>query len=357
MKAGEFVKRHGGRRIEGFDPLSFLSSAPQDVRDQSSESELEFELPFDDWRAIMPALPMGWRAGCWEDRALRFVDGCDQGDTVIWMRAPRTGEPIPVRLSQIGAAVVEVRDRQMRRVWSINEKVVSFVSDAFDWEEIEGFARALAKHGFRLLPARPDGGYLSPDFEPMRKAAQNRSNEEMTRLEEAALAWSCEVPTIVDGRLEPRSSGFDARTSAVVGVVKTHHTNYLHPAGLGLLYLLEPGQRTPAFLRLEDRLKVVSWYVRLAGGAGTLPNSGYVRVEVAWQWFTAQFGQSCTISPAGISHVDALSQLIYNYRCGDASYGRASISLEPIVQAEQKMKALLLPSGPLLSQFYCVCDM
>lgn len=357
MNAGEFVRRHGGRRIEGFDPLSFLSSAPADARDQSGESELEFELPLDNWRAIAPALPAEWRAGNWEERTLRFVDGCDQGDTVIWMRAPRTGEPIPVRLSQIGAAVIEVRDRRMHRVWNINEKVVSFVSDAFDWEEIEIFARALAQHGFRLLAARPDGGYLSPDFEPMRKAAQNRTNEEMTRLEEAALAWSCEVPTIVDGRLEPRSSGFDARTSPVMGVVKTHHTNYLHPAGMGLLYLFEPGQRTPVFLRLEDRLKVVSWYVRLAGGAGSLPNTGYVRVEVAWGWFAAQFGESCTISPDAIAYVDALSQLVYNYRCRSASYSRAAISLEPIVQAEQKMKALLLPSGPLLSQFYRVCDL
>ena len=95
--------------------------------------------------------------------------------------------------------------------------------------------------------------------------------------------------------------------------------------------------------------------MRLAGGA--LPNSGYVRVEVAWLWFVAQFGDGDAISPAGISHVDALSQLIYNYRCGDATYGRAAISLEPIVQAEQKMKALLLPPGPLLSQFYRVCDL
>ncbi len=355
MNAGEFVRRHGGRRIEGFDPLSFLSSAPDDVRDQSGDSDLEWEFALDHWRALTPNLPDGWRAGSWDERTLRFVDGCDQGDTVIWMRAPRTGEPIPVRLSQIGAAVVEVQDRQMRRVWSLNEKVVSLVADAFDWEEIESFARALSLAGFRLLCARPDGGYPSPDFETMRKAVQDRSKEEMTRLEAAALAWSCQVPTIVDGRLEPRGNGFDARLSPVVGVVKTHHTNYLHPAGLGLLYLLEPGQRTPVFRRLEDRLKVVSWYVRLAGGA--LPNSGYVRVEVAWAWFAAQFGAGCCISPAGIVHVDALSRLVYNYRCGDASYGRAAISLEPIVQAERKMKALLLPSGPLLSQFYRVCDL
>ncbi len=355
MNAGEFVRRHGGRRIEGFDPLSFLASAPSKAHDQWEKSELEFERSFDDWRAITPALPAGWRAGCWEDRALRFVDGCDQGDTVLWMRAPRNGEPIPIRLSQIAATVIEVRNRQMRRVWSVNEKVVSLVSDAFDWEEVEGFARALGQRGFRLLSARPDGGILSPDFESMRVATQDRSTKEMTRLEEAALAWSCDVPTIIDGRLEPRRSGFDARNSPVVGVVKTHHTNYLHPAGLGLLYRLEPGQRTPVFLRRHEQLSLVSWYVRLAGGA--LPNSGYVRVEIAWLWFAAQFGESDTISPAGTSHIDALSQLIYNYRCGDATYGRAAISLEPIVQAEQKMKALLLPSGPLLSQFYRVCGL
>jgi hypothetical protein len=175
----------------------------------------------------------------------------------------------------------------------------------------------------------------------MRKAAQNRSNDEMETLEEYAVAQGNEVPTVVDGRLERRSGGFDQARCPVIGVIKTHHQNYLHPLGMQLMYQLQPGERTPVFA-IPEALAVVSWYLRFAGG---MPNYGLVRVELPRRWFEQVKGRD-------FGYIDQLSRLLYDYRCRDQSYGRAAISLHPTVRAEQSLAALFQPLSMLMSRFY-----
>jgi hypothetical protein len=73
------------------------------------------------------------------------------------------------------------------------------------------------------------------DYETMRKAAQNRANNEMANWEAIALAADPKTPTLCDGRLEPRlrSPANARRFALVVGVIKTHAANLLHPRGWG----------------------------------------------------------------------------------------------------------------------------
>lgn len=325
--------------------------------DETKTVELGAETLPHQWKAITPCLPSDWRTGKWSGRPVRFVDGTDTGDTVAWFQSPG-GFPIPLRFSQLGAVVLEMVNGEKTRSFEWHEPVVSLVGDAFPWHEIEELAADLSAHGMRLLLAKPPGGALSYDFETMRKAAQNRSNDEMGVYEEAAIAQNAEVPTVVDGRLEPRSGGFDADLSPVVGVVKTHRETYLHPLGLQLLYTLDVGQRTPIFhilnsldangdLKPKD-LPVASWYLRLAGGAGGLPSWGYVRVEVSLTWFHAHHPdpQSQT------AFADRMSRALFDYRCSNSDYARSAISLDPIVRAEDHMRALLLPQSVLLNRFY-----
>ena len=366
MSAVDFMHQYGGRRLDSYDPMSFLFSPPAS-EDEHGETDLGFEVEPALWEAIDPNLPLSWRCDQWEGRPRRFIDGKDVGDTAAWLLAP-SGEPVPVRLSQIGSTILQVEDGWMERAFAQAEPVVSFVADAFPWDDVERLGRDLNAAGMRLLAARPDGGFLSPYFEVMRKAAQNRTNEEMITLEEAALARALaeapEVPVVVDGRLAPRVDGFDAATSPVVGVIKTHNRNYLHPRGLNLLYQLGTGQRSPVFRLLKTangkplRPQVVSWYLRLAGGGGALPNTGYVRVEIAWDWFKtfgADDNGTPQLSDEGRRYVDCLSRLLFEYRCADASYNRAAISLEPIVCAEQRLGALFLSPQELLARFYRLC--
>lgn len=344
----DFVRNFGGCRLDQYDPQPPLTDEPTDDEEQVEEQvELDYEKPRDEWTAITPNLPDSWCPGSWPERPVRFIDGKDNGRTIAWLRAPG-GYPIPVRLSEIGGVEIRVEDGECCRRFDIVERVVSMVADPFPWDEVESFAAALQAKDFRLLPAQPYGGAPSYDFEQMRKATQSRSNVEMGVLEEAVLARKDDVPTIVDGRLEPRSGGFDALNSPVFGVIKTHSRNYLHREGLQLQYQLEVGQRTPVFkLRKgkERKLPVASWFVRLSGGAVT-PNWGLVRVEVPAQWFEARGGER------DWNFVDRLSRTLYEYRCRERSYARAAVSLHPIVRAEQTLGALFSPPSAMASRFY-----
>ncbi len=341
----DFVRNFGGRRVQQYDPQPPLFNPPSDdeARDED-EVELGYEMPPDEWEAVDPKLPPFWRPSGWPERPVRFIDGKDNGHTVAWLRAPG-GYPVPIRLSEIGGVEMRVVDGECRRTFDVQQRVVSMVADkTFPFEEVEGFAADLRTHGFRFLVAKSPGGTPSYDFEEMRKAAQNRSNDEMGVLEEAVLAREDEIPTIVDGRLEPRVGGFDTRKSPVFGVIKTHSENYLHPAGLQLQYRLEVGQRTPVFKLKKGRLSVVSWFVRLSGGGGATPNWGLVRVEASARWFEAR-GKD-------YGFVDRLSRTLCEYRCRERDYPRAAVSLQPIVRAEQTLGALFSPPSAVASRFY-----
>jgi len=295
--------------------------------------------------------------------------------------------------------VMSVHDGELRREFAMVERVVSMVASAFPWEEMEALATELMKHNLRLLPARPPGDELTDILEDMRKAAQNRSMDEMAVLEELAVAQDAETPTIVDGRLEPRSGGLDPEHhSPVFGVIKTHRRVYLHSHGMRLLYRLMPGERTPAFFirtpetpnapntteastpvqedaaareqggphatsqqgaapeateKEEVKFPVVSWYVRLSGGEGMMPDHGLVRVEASLKWFIARgYGSQNKVYQSGANFINQLSRTLYEYRCRESSYQRSAISLHPIVRAESSLRSLFSPSGLLKSSFY-----
>jgi hypothetical protein len=339
----DFMQQYGGRRLDGYSPPPPLWDEPDGENEPDEEADLDYEFPAADWEAVDPALPFGWHAREWEEGPVRYVDGKDVGETVAWLKAPG-GYPAPIRLSQIGGVVVRLVDGECRREIEIVDRVVSMVADLFPWEEVESFAADLQAHGFRLLPAQAPENKPSYDFEKMRKAAQNRSNDEMGVLEEAVLASAPGAPAVVDGRLEPRSGGFSS-TEPVFGVIKTQRRYYLHPLGMQLLYELAPGQRTPVFALPSAKLPVVSWFVRLAGGGGTMPNWGIVRVEAPKSWFEQVRGQD-------FGFVDRLTRLVWEYRCRDRSYGRVDVSLHPVVRAEEKLGALFVPNSLLTSRFY-----
>lgn len=343
--ATDFVRVYGGSRLTSYPPQPpLLGEADENEFDEEEKKpDLDYEIHHDDWSPRTVALPSSWRAVDWADRPVRFVDGKDAGETVTSLTSP-DGYPVPVRLSEVGGVVVEVRDGICRRTFVQVERVVAMVADVFPWHEVEAFARALQESGMSLLVAHPPGGEPSYDLEKMRKAAQNRSMDEMVGLESAATLLDRTVPTVVDGRLEPRLGGPEAADWPVFGVIKTQWQTYLHPLGMQVLYSLQSGQRTPAFALPDERLPVVTWYVRLDGGPGTMPNWGLVRVEAPLRWFE-RVGKDWGI-------VDRLSRTVYEYRCREQSYGRAPVSLHPIVRAEELLGALFLPLGVITTRFY-----
>ncbi|WP_414620043.1 hypothetical protein [Calothrix sp. CCY 0018] len=344
----DFLKNYDGSRVEQYDTQFPLLSeeTDEDLELTPEKVDLDYEVKprTIDWEPInLNTLP-NWRPSHWNERPTRFVDGKDVGETVASVRSP-SGQLVPIRLSQIGSITMREENGECRREFEVVDRVVSMAVDLFPWNEVESFAAALQDTGFRLLPVRPPNGISSYDFEIMRKRTQQRSNTEMEALEESAISYSVEKPTVVDGRLQSRIGGFDINESPVFGVIKTQRQNYLHIKGIQVLYGLEAGQRTPVFTICRGWLPVISWFVRLSGNGRTTPSTGIVRVEASKSWFEKHHKRNWDF-------VDKLSQTIYEYRCRERSYGRAAISLHPIVRAEESLGSLFLPSSILSNRFY-----
>jgi hypothetical protein len=353
----DFLQRHGARRVREASPQPQLLSDYQALSNEhDAESvQLDYEKPLDDWQPL--CLPPCERE--WNFQPVRFVDGKDVGRTIAWLQS-REGYPIPVRLAEIGAVTLRVAEnetgqRELRREWSKVERVVAFMADLFPWDEVEEFAYALQDTGFRLLPVYVPGeeGFSAGaqlnlfDFESMRHRAADRSKDEMIRLEREAIANDGGTPSLVDGGLEVHSAAFDS-SDAVVGLVKTHSRNYLNAEGWRTYYQLEPCQRTPAF-RVPGRdrrtLDVVSWYVRMDGARGELPNYGVVRVEIPLPFFEDNLERDW-------NYIGRVSRLICDYRCRDEGYSRAGISIHPIQRAEESLGSLFTQTDTLISRFY-----
>jgi hypothetical protein len=348
----EFLHNNGAHRMrdDAMRPLLLNNSFAQSEENEQEEeqkTDLSYEVAADQWCPIdisATAVPHNWNF-C----PTRFIDGKDLGRTVAWLQTEE-GFPIPVRLSEIGAVVIHNDAGHLRREWYIMERVISMVVEPFPWDEVESFAAALQEQGFRLLQCQEPGGQLTYDFQEMRKATQNRSMDEMMRLEKQALLRSSDMPVLVDGRLASRTGGFDELNTPVVGMIKGHQRNYLHPQGWRTYYDLRMGQRTPAFLLQQRNIDVVSWYLRLDGTANDLPNWGIIRLEIPAVFFNQKLGTDW-------SYINRLSRLICQYRCPDKSYQRASVSLYPIQRAEECLGALFIGAETIINRFYSLTQL
>jgi hypothetical protein len=282
-----------------------------------------------------------------DDVPRRFVDGSNVHEAVAWLRDP-IGYPVPVVLAELGGVCVRADGRELKREFAIVERAVSMTVDPFPWNEVEEFAAALSEHGLRLIAARPpddeDGRpTMTFDFERMREQTRVSVLHEMACLEEAAWGHDREVPTIVDGRVG-RFHRCGLSRYDVIGVIKQQRADYLHAEGWRVLYELQPGQRTPAFVLPSKHLEVVSWYLKLDGADGELPNWGIVRVEIPRARFATRGDD--------FAYVDSLSRCILEMRCRRSSYARGPVSLDPIVRAEQSLKSLFSSIPALATHFY-----
>jgi hypothetical protein len=340
----DFLQQYGGRRLLPYleqPPLDLPTPEP-DGEDSTSAVQLDLECGLDAWRPLTVE-------GQLDSAAMprRFIDGCHAGETVAWLQ-DNAGHPVPVRLAEIGGVCMRVEGRALRREFAQVERVVSMIVEPFPPGEVEFFAAALAQNGFRLLPAKLpllDNQTRGPtyDFARMREQARVRTQYEMGLLEERALCQDPDTPSLVDGRLG-RFQQADLARCRIVGVIKQQRENYLHPQGWQALYRLEPGQRTPAFRLPSKHLPVVSWYLKLAGARGALPNWGVVRVEISEDHFERE--------RLDFAYLDRLSRAVLELRCRQGSYARAPVSLEPIVRAEESLKALFSSLESLSQRFY-----
>lgn len=338
----DFLVDYGAQRVHSDSPRPLLiDDAPLSTEDIDERIDLDVERSAESWEPVdvQDAADLNDRL-----RPRRYIDGKDVGQTVAWLRSDQ-GYPIPVRLFQIGAIAIRDIKGELRRESYHVERGISFVVDPFPWDEVESFAIALRPTGFRLLPCLLPGEGPSFDFAKMRQATYDRSRREMARLERLVFTSAPRIPTVVDGLLSAHAGAFDQLTTPVVGLIKTPRHVQLHETGWRTLYDLDIGHRTPAFSIREKNIAVVSWFLRLNGQNGEMPNDGVVRVEVPAQFFASQIGNDWR-------YVNQLSRYICDCRCRDNGYSRAAISIHPIKRAEEMLGATFARSSRLISQFY-----
>jgi hypothetical protein len=347
-----FFRRHAGAAVAIYPPQQEIDMAAEG---REERIEWSWEQPADDWKPVIlleaPAKP--------EEQPARFIDGCFVCHPVVCLRAPGVGWPVPVLLAEVGGVAMRRKGRDLIRDFYGLERVLSFITTPFPWNEVESFASAacnMPEFPLRVLPGdlpQVTDPIEHFDYEKMRKASYNRAEYEMAHWEAVAFAADSSVPTLVDGRLEPR-----VRASRVpeipllVGVVKTHSANLLHPQGWRTLLDLKPGQRTPYFRIATtasgetNNLPVATWFLKMAGGDEVMPNWAAVRVEVPWVQFVDRWSEK-----ERTGFVNRLSRWLIDARCRQRSYARMPISLEPIVRAEDCLKSLFTPFGMLRNRF------
>ncbi len=347
----KFFRQYSGTAV-GATPIQPTLQVEDDESNDAIDRTVE--RPEDEWAPIIireaPAKPGEYPE--------RFIDGSQTGEPVLCVRAPR-GWPIPMVLSEIGAVALRsvptgrgglAFEREFVKV----ERVLSFVGDPFPWEEVEGFAAALANHAELVLRValanRPLEKHNPFDYEIMRSQARARAQQEMTTLERLALSQHREVATLVDGPLSRVMGSPDTARALVVGAAKTQSSNHLHEKGWRTLFDLKPGQRTPVY-RCESKgteggsFPVAMWFLKLAGGPQLAPNWGHIRVEVQWGQFVKKFASD-------FGFVDRLSRWLIDARCRTDSYARMPVSLDPIVRAEDSLKPLFTPLAVLANRLY-----
>jgi hypothetical protein len=350
-----FFRRYGGQAV-----ATYPVQPEMDAITSNREEVIEWscDMPADEWRPIGPFAESPAKPGEFPER---FTDGCHVGHPVTTIIAPEIGWRIPVLLAEIGGVAMRLKGRELIREFFGLERIVSFVTDPFPWSELEAFTSAVSNlDDFPLrvlstdLPKTDDPIELF-DYEKMRKAAYNRADNEMANWEAVALAADPTAPTLVDGRLEPRVRSPKAaeKFPLLVGVIKTHTTNYLHAQGWRTLFDLKPAHRTPYFKIAKtvkggaNDLPVASWYVKMMAGPEAMPNWATVRVEVPWVHIENRW----TTEGKRTGFVNRMSRWLIDARCRQPSYARMPVSLEPIVRAEHSLKSLFTPFGVLRNRF------
>jgi hypothetical protein len=344
-----FLRAYGASGVGDTPAQPFLPVMTDEEEPKADTVDLEIELPLQKWAARIvaeaPAKP--------GEHPIRFIDGSFTAIPVLYLRPPQ-GWPIPVLVSEVGAVAIRLERRTLVRDLALVERVVSFVADPFPWAEIEAFAAAVVldpELKARFVSANRPPAERNPfDYEVMRAQAYHRCEQEMLNAERLALASNVTTPTLVDGKLPGRiGSAAAAERPLLVGVVKRVAAD-LPPEGWKTLLNLRPGQRTPVFKLAgmgggrEADMPTASWFLKLAGGPRLAPNWGYVRVDVPWVQFENHFASS-------LGFVGRLSRWLIDARCRQESYARMPVSLEPIVRAEDSLKALFTPFGLLRSRF------
>lgn len=328
-----------GQRL-GFravDDAGFLRLPPVDRGDADDEEQLRtkleqvsYEVPAWEWKGI-PCTGEAVR------RPVRFIDGSLHSRTVGIIHVE--GGMRPLVLASVGAIELRLNGRALSRDADgyRTDCVLCVAANKMGTELTLELAETVKAIGVRLVARESD--VEIHDFEQIRRRAWDFAKGEMEDLERQLLLRDAETPTLADGLLERRLVTIESQRQPAIGMVKQVLRHYLPAPLTSMLYELRPGERTPAFLLETQNAQLVSWYLRLGEGSMMGPGQGIVRLSVPLEYLERAFP-----TPAQrTSELSGVSGWLRQIRCREESYARAAVSLEPIVRAEDQLRALIPP--------------
>lgn len=207
-------------------------------------------------------------------RFAAFVDGTQTSRVVQYVAG------IPIVHASVAAVVRARQDRRMR-TW--REPLMSRALYAPLGMLPDRARSVLVESGVEVFDTSANRDIASIHPFALQEAALTAVQRHRSALErELAEQWvrSGEGDLFIDGGIS--ESAEVARSSAVVGVVKTHQQIYAHGDDLLTLFSLRAGERS-SVTRVSPRTRtpVMSWYLRLRDAGGRDPLWGLVRVECA----------------------------------------------------------------------------
>ena len=295
-----------------------LAERPEEGPDLDT-IDVTVEAPAHDWAAITPpptTQPF---------EVVRFVDGVQASDAVIWIHDGGRDEPFPGLVASWGAGVVTSYPDRLELERVVIERGV--FSDARSLGPIMA-------GNLTWRPRPPDTAVEVPGPSTGPSALRERLGSARRRLEDAVgqigAAQEEDGLVVYDGLLHASSAPL-----AAVGLAKRAHKIYLPAALQPLQRSLRRGERTPLFGTDPQRRKL-SFYLALSDPlppAVAEPGSCVARMEM-------RIGPSTTITEAAV-FADRVAATLPSYASEPHVDPRAPQNLMPIRSLENELRRLL----------------
>ena len=285
--------------IDPWDP-GYGSSDSGELDVSSAEINLELERPIGEWGPVAPTSVGDDPEVVW------FCDGVRRVEARVWIDDdPNVFAGI---CASYAAGIVRC-DRTSSRVVDIDVQRGLFTASPTA-------APIKTPHGcFEVHMATSS----APDVLSLRLQDQMTITE--ITVANNALGDHDEGLLVIDGPLRGRQN-----LRSAIGLIKTHHTDYLPTELLPVLRSLDHGERTPVFT-IGGMWTRHSWYLRLPGPGGS-PRAGIVRCECS-----SDLNAEKAVAMANVS-----ARVLPRYASEAHKDTRAPQNLYPIAGLERELR-------------------
>jgi len=315
------------------------------VDNQQSVLDIELEAPAANW---LPVPNFGELAN---DQRLPnwFLDGSVASLEIAGTAIDNLGYPRVIRAGQMAVgATCRIDGVQNRKeFW----RFVALNTAGYTIAEIHPLRTDLrqAEISHELIdwtPSNTKEQDAAFDLMSVRSLVRDQTRNEMLAREREFVDTMAE-PVYCDGRYVDHAPGNDE--FLVVGVIKSHRANYLTGKPLQVLYSLNEGERTPAFLierrrghgRTQAGNQVVTFYIRLTSPNLVGPGGGLARIEISERYLrnSVKSGEKI-LNQENQMLLNAIAADLTQLRTRDLTYARGAVTVEPIRLIERELRLI-----------------